>query len=215
MRKLAAITGVLAISVTVLLAQTATPALIVNGTSVSTAVIQQQGRYYVALDALARALGGSVALQPSQIVLSLPALQVGQDSSEALSKEFQRTSVAALADMREWQGAVETLITSGFPVAGSWPEQYRDRVARDIMQASVAASTEGDRNALQLLRAHASELRQWVNTVITERKDLDGSRITDPNALQNDPVLATIIQCGRFLGSMIVRGAFTDEPSCH
>ena len=58
-----------------------------------------------------------------------------------------------LAEMREWRGAIGNLVTTGMPVAGTWSQDYHDRVDADLMQATLAASTESDHQALELLLA--------------------------------------------------------------
>jgi hypothetical protein len=44
---------------------------------------------------------------------------------------------------------------------------------------------------------------------------MNGDKTMDPNALQNDPALAKIITCSRFLNSMLVSGTFADNSSCN
>ena len=192
--------------------------LVVNGKTVPARIIQSSdGRFYVDIDALAHAIGGSVAVQSNQIQMSVPQQQAkaGQVDAEALSRDFQRASITALGDMRQWVGAVSEVITTGVPVAGQWPREYRERVEYGLTQATVTASTNGDRETGQLLQMLYAKLGQWSDTVVAERNNLNGTRTLDPNALQNDRALAAIKTCGQFLGSMIVSGKFADDASCH
>jgi hypothetical protein len=101
------------------------------------------------------------------------------------------------------------------PVVGKWPQDYRDRVDEDLMQATLAASSDPDRQALQLLRNESAQLSEWADNVVTERQALNAARTIDANSLQNDQVLAKISKCGQFLSSMIVSGIFSDDLSCH
>jgi hypothetical protein len=219
MKKLIFANIVLATMAIALLAQnsSADRALVVNGKPVSANVIQREGHFYVNVEALVLALGGAVTLETNQIVVSVgqQSAEPGPESAEGLSKEFQRTSNLALGDMSQWVGAIGTLIVSGYPVTGEWPRDYHDRVDHDLKQAATTASTNADREALQLLQTHSVELAKWADNVVAERKALDAARFVDPNALQNDRVRAKIIRCGEFLSSMIVRGIFADDSSCH
>ena len=219
MKKLIFANLVLAMMALALLAQnsSADRALVVNGKPVSANVIQREGRFYVDVEALVLALGGTVILEPNQIVVSVGQQPAGPqpESAGGMSKEFQRASILAFGDMSQWVGAIGALIISGYPVTGEWPRQFHDRVDSDVMQAAATASTNADRQALQLLQTHSAELAKWADNVVAERKALAAARFVDPNALQNDRVRAKIIRCGEFLSSMIVRGIFADDTSCH
>jgi len=84
-----------------------------------------------------------------------------------------------------------------------------------LRQAQLAALTDSDRSALQLLQSEADNLTAWWNGVLTARQNLNGATTIDPDALQNDTALAKIRACSQFLNSMLVSGTFTDNTSCH
>jgi len=191
--------------------------LIVNGAAVNAAVVLVQGRSYVDIEGLAQAIGGSVTFEPNQITLTIPAPPPPPPprTKEGMTKEFQQMAVSALTEMREWRGAISTLITSGMPVAGNWSSDYYDRVEADLMQTTLAAATEPDRQALRLLQQEFTLLAEWAENVVGERQALKAARTIDPHSLQNDQSLAKISKCGQFLGSMIVSGTFSDDSSCH
>jgi hypothetical protein len=202
--------------------------LIVNGKPVTGAVRELQGRTYVDLQMLSQALGGTLTFDADRITLVVPAAGAGSGPamsqqragsqpppSEHLSVTFRAAAITALGEMRQWQGAVESIITYGVPVVGSWPQDYRDRAESGINQAKVAAQTDEDRSALLLLQNDFANLRGWSDTVVAERKNLNAARFVDPNALKNDTALAKITDCSRFLGSMISGGVFSDNASCH
>jgi hypothetical protein len=217
-----------------LIAQTALPrkALVVNGKTLDGAAVQVEGRSYVDVEALAQAVGGTVTIEGSRVVLSLapaasaaPAPQAGAAGAvpaavpatlpDAMSREFMRTAVATLAEMREWRGAAGAVVTFGIPVTGSWPQDYRDKVENSLSQASVAASNGADRDALQVLQNEAGNLRDWAASVIGARQALNAQQSITPNALQNDKTLQKIAACGDFLNSMVVSGVYSDDSNCH
>jgi hypothetical protein len=197
--------------------------LIVNGEAVNAAVVRVQGRSYVDIEGLAQAIGGSVTFEPNQITLTIPApppppappAPPAPRTTEGMSKEFQQTAVSVLTEMREWRGAIGSLITSGMPVAGNWSQDYYDRVEADLMQTTLAAATEPDRQALRLLHQEFALLAEWAENVVDDRQALKAARNIDPHSLQNDQSLAKISKCGQFLSAMIVRGTFSDDSSCH
>jgi len=196
---------------------TPTKILIVNGKTVDAAVVQVESRSYVDIEGLVQAIGGSVTFEPNQIELTIPGPPPpgAPENAKGMSKEFQRIAVFTLAEMREWRGAVGTVVTSGIPVVGTWSEDYHNRVEGDLAQADLAASAEPDRQALQLVRSESALLADWADNVLAERKALNAARNIDPNSLQNDQSLAKISKCAQFLSSMIVSGTFSDDLSCH
>jgi hypothetical protein len=117
--------------------------------------------------------------------------------------------------MREWRGAVGTILTYGVPVAGTWPQDYHDRVEANLEQVALAASTAADEDAMQLLRNEFSNLSRWASDVVSTRQSLNATKTISPDNMQNDPTLAKISDCSRFLNSMLVRGTFADDQSCH
>jgi hypothetical protein len=132
-----------------------------------------------------------------------------------LSRPFASAAVAELADMREWRGAIAAMITHGLAISDGWAQGYNDQVQAGLAKAEVAAKTDDDRQALELLRNEAGKLAGWWNTVLGERQALNGATTIDPDALKNDPFLPSIRNCGQFLTSMIVSGTFSDDGSCH
>jgi len=134
---------------------------------------------------------------------------------QGLTRDFASAAIAALAEMREMRGAVRAMITYGLAVSDTWAQDDQGRVMTGIRQAEVAATTEDDLHALQLLENEADKLASWADSVFAARQALNGAKTVDPNALQNDPALAKIRSCGQFLNAMLVSGVFADNPSCH
>jgi hypothetical protein len=210
----------------ILLAQTAPdPAFIVNGKSVGK-IVRVDGRSYVDVEALAQAVNGSVTIEPDRVVLTIPAPETtgasGADNQpsappapEGLTRGFASQAIGVLAELREWRGAIGTVLMFNVPVVGTWPQDYRDHVKADLDQSSVAAMTSDDQAAMELMRNEFSALSAWANNVVATRQNLNATNTVRPDAMQSDPALAKITACSRFLGSMLVSGTFADNPSCH
>ena len=203
----------------VLLAQRApNKTLVVNGETTGAIVVQINGRSYVDIETLAQITNGTVAVEPNRIVLTIPVSESGAappPAPQGLSKNFASAAINELAEMREWRGAIGTILTYGVPVVGTWPQDYRNRAEADLMQTAVAASTAADQEALGLLRNEFANLAQWASDVVATRQSLNATNTVNPNVMQNDPVLAKISDCNRFLGAMLVSGVFADNSSCH
>ena len=132
-----------------------------------------------------------------------------------MSRNFASLAIAELAEMREWRGAVGTILAYGVPASGTWPQDYHDRVQTNLGQVGVAASTAADQDAMQLLQNEFSNLSRWANDVVTTRQSLNATNTVRPDTIQNDQALAKISDCSRFLNSMLVSGVFADDQSCH
>src|ERR1700674_247086 len=202
----------------VLFAQrTANKKLIVNGKTTEAAVLQAGGHSYVDIETLAQITNGSGTFEANQIVLTSPNANtdgVSSQSAEGLSKDFASAAIAALAEMKEWKGALGAMATFGLAFDETWAHTYHNRVETSIAQANVAASTNSDHNALQLLSTQFANLAKWEGEVLAERRALNGARTVEPNAVLNDPVLAKFSNCGKFLSAMLGSGIFTDNSSC-
>src|SRR6267378_4188708 len=206
--------------------------LVVNGKSAGPAVRQIDGRSYVDIETLAQVTNGVFTVERHRILLTIPAADSGATASappasapppsappaqppQGLSRDFASAAITALAEMREMRGAVRAMITYGLAVSDTWTQDDQGRVMTGLRQAEVAASTDADLNALQLLQNEADQLASWADEVFAARQVLNGAKTVDPNALQNDPALAKIRSCGQFLNAMLVSGSFADDPSCH
>jgi hypothetical protein len=194
--------------------------LVVNGKTMESPVIQIDGHSYVNIETLAQITNGVIAVQPDRIVLTI---SPGASSAppppppppEGLSKEFAREAIAVLAEMREWRGAIGTTRSYNVPFTGTWPQDYHDHMESSLQHVAIAASTDADRDALQLLENDFDNLSSWASDVIAERQALNATKTVDPNLMQNDQTLAKISTCSSFLSSMLVSGEFADSPSCH
>jgi hypothetical protein len=210
----------------ILLAQnTPDRALIVNGRSAGM-VVQLDGHAYVDVETVARFTNGSVTLEPSRVVLTFPPPVTSSAPSvglaplppappPGLSRNFASLAIGELAEMREWRGAVGTILTYGVPVAGTWPQDYHDRVEANLAQVGIAVTTAADQDALQLLQNEFSNLARWANDIVTTRQSMNATNTVRPDTIQSDQTLAKISDCSRFLNSMLVSGSFADDQSCH
>ena len=212
---------VLALSGT-LFAQSTNKILVVNGKTAGAGVRQINGRLYVDLEALAQATNAVFTVEPHRVVLTIPpadAAAVATDdsaqNSQKLSRDFSSAAISALAAMREWRVAVRAMILYGLAVSETWVQAYHQQSMDALQQAAVVASTDADKNALQVLRNEADMMTSWANQVEADRQQLNGEKVVDPNALKDDPALAKIQKCSQFLNSMVLSGSFNDDSSCH
>jgi hypothetical protein len=191
-------------------------ALIVSGHPGQVPVTQINGRPYVAVDALARLMNGSLGYQGSQITLTLPATSAertpaGQSASPALSRDFLKAGIETMSDIREWRSALLIAVENGYKVTDVWLDRYQGQAAKNLRLASVAATTNSDRNALQLLSKELDHMQELSNKILTARKNLN---YISPDALKKDPLDQKILKCARLLAAMAASGEFQDDGSC-
>lgn len=190
----------------------------------SGSVVQFDGRSYVDLETVAQIMNGTVTIEPEQVLLTVagpasaaapPSPPSAPASAPGLSRDFARAAIAQLAEMREWRGAVGAILTYGVPVVGTWPEDYHDRAELDLQQVAATALTDDDQNVMQLLQYNFDHLTRWAADVVATRNALNATDTVRPTVRQDDPALAKISGCSRFLASMLVSGSFADDAICH
>jgi hypothetical protein len=203
----------------------------VDGQNGTAEVIAQNGRLFVDVSALASIGKGSVSFNGPAIVLTFPtvgshAATAGTaeppaptsqpPNSSALSQEFMKAGIEEIARLREWATTLASAIKGGYGVTDEWVNGYRDQASQSLQLAEAAGSTDGDRNAAQLLH-HAFDLvQQWSDKLVAAKKSMDTAKYTtSPNALREDPLSQKIITCGHFLTQMLGSATFQDDGSCH
>jgi hypothetical protein len=210
---------------------TTSQTLIVNGQQGLVPVIQVKGRSYVDLEALARAAGGSISYAGNQIALSLPGStdpsrsdtsSVGVPSAQpsasapvsntGFSKGFLNAGIEAAATLREWHATLASAIQNGYPVTANSFVSYRTQSQTNLRLASVAATTDSDRSAYQLLNNEFQNMSKLSDRYVDRRANMT---YISPDSLQNDGLNQRFIACGRSLSAMAGSGQFNDDGSCH
>ena len=197
--------------------------LVIEGQMGQAPVIRIDGRAYVDLETLAHIANWSVSFKANRIVLNLQPNAGGtpaasdttnaatptQEDNSSLSRDFMRAGIEAIAQMREWASPLAYAIQNGYPVTENWVAGYRDQAAHALSLASVAATTDADRRALQLLTNEFESVRQWSNKLVEARKSMNTAQYTmSASALRDDPLSQKIVSCGRFLAPMWPSGNF-------
>ncbi len=187
--------------------------LAVSGHPGHAPVIQINGSSYVAVDALARLLSGSLAYQGDQILLTVPAAgAVPPVGKPALSNEFLKAAIETMSDIREWRSALLNAVENHYPVKDAWMEDYRALAARSLRLASIAVTTPSDRDALQLLSKEFGHMQELGNKILAARKNLN---YITPDSVKKDPLDQKVLNCARSLAAMAASGEFQDDGSCN
>jgi hypothetical protein len=195
--------------------------LIISGQPGQISVVQINGRSYVDIEAFARLANGSLGFKGNQITLTLPgaaasapapAPAASQPDNPGFSKEFMRAGIEEMSVIREWRSALLNAVQNGYPVTDTFVAGYRGQAATNLRLASVAASTDSDRNAFQLLSNEFDNMQKLSNKVLAARKNMN---YLSPDALNGDPLDQQILTCARSLAAMASSGQFQDDGSCH
>ena len=200
--------------------------LIINGQSTQVSVIQVNGHSYVALEALANAVNGSLSSSGNQIALTVnigaapsapaassapPAPAPTPPPNPGFSRGFLNAGIEQMATVREWHAALASAIQNGYPLTADMLAPYRAQATTNLRLASVAVSTDSDRSAFQLLNNVFQNMGRLADKYVAARANMD---FISPNALQNDSLNQRLVACGHSLASMAASGQFVDDGSC-
>src|SRR5215467_3487065 len=188
-------------------------------------IIRNHGQVFVDAQALARITKGSLNVSEDRIVLTLPRSDtlepVGDSGTEpAFSRPFVKAAIEAMACIREWGGTLLATVQNGYPVtktaAGYTITAYQGRAADSIALASTAASTDSDRQGLELLKNEFNNLQAWSDAFVKARASLGAADLTtSEDALKDDQDAQKLVHCGQFLAQMFAGGTFQDDAACH
>jgi hypothetical protein len=194
--------------------------LIVSGQPGQAPVLQINGRSYVDIEALARLTNSSLGFKGNQITLTLPASgaststatpPASQPANSEFSKDFMKAGIEAMTVIREWRSALVNAVQNGYPVTDGLVAGYQAQAAKNLRLASVAVSTDSDRNAFQLLSNELDNMQKLSNKILAARKNMN---YISPDALKDNPLDQQILSCARSLASMAASGQFQDDGSC-
>lgn len=203
-------------------AQQQSTTLAVNGKSGQVPVIVTNGRTFVDVDALARLANGTIGYSDNGIALTIPssssasAAEAPAADDSSLSRGFMKAGVEEMALLREWGAAVAYAIQNGYPIQPAWAANYQQKAAQGARMAEVAATTAGDKQALQLLTNEYHGVREWSDKLVEASKNMNTAKYSmSPGSLKNEPQSQKLIACWQFLSSMLSGGSFQDDSSCH
>ena len=205
---------------TLVLAQGGLRGLIINGMPGVAPVIEVNGAAYVEVQALAHIANASVTVSGDQIVLTLPHATAAAipppdpslpPATSAFSKDFMRAGIEEMTIIREWRSALLSGVENNVPITSDWTATYRGQAFTSLRLAAVAATTDADRSAYQLLRAEFDNMDRFNNQVVESRKNMKYLTAED---LRNDPLNLQIMDCARAMSAMAAAGIFQDDASC-
>jgi hypothetical protein len=190
---------------------------VISGHPGEVAVMEKDDHAYVEIEALARLTNGSLSFNGNQIVLTLlgaatPAPATTPPPPSGFTKDFIRAGIEEMAVIREWRSALRNAVQRGYPVTEDWIDAYQARGEKSLRLASLAATTEFDKDAVQLLTNEFKNMKNLSDRFVQANKS---RTYVSPESLNNDPLDQRILNCARSLAAMAASGQFADDGSCH
>jgi hypothetical protein len=210
--KIAAI--VLLSGVALMVAAQQVSSLIVSGQQGQAKVVQVQGANYVEVNGLARLTGGSLVLTlPGSAGDSqaAPAAAAPSAPAGALSSDFMNAGIEAMSLVREWHAALKNAIEHSYPLGADWLGSFRAQARQALRLTEVAASTDGDRKAFQLLTNEFNNMSKLSDKYLQMTANVS---YIAPDSLSNDPLDQNLLSCAHSLASMASTRQFVDDGSC-
>ena len=191
--------------------------LVVSGHAGSVPVTQMNGKNYVEVEALAQVANGTLSFNGNQITLTLStasgnATAASPGPNKGFSKEFLRAGIEAMSTLREWHSVLASAIENQYPFTLAGLASYQGPAMKNLRLAQVAATTEADQNAVQLIASAHQKMKQLSDKYIAQRAEATS---IPPDALKDDSLDQTLIACGKSLGAMAAGGQFVDDGTCN
>lgn len=196
--------------------------LVVSGYSGSVPVTQMNGRNYVAVEALAHVVNGSLSFNGNQMTLTLAAsggnaappsaATAGSAGGSGFSREFLQAGIEAMSSLREWHSALASAIQNQYPVTQAGLAQYQAQAMTSLRLAQSSATSDADQNAAGLLANEYQKMMQLSDKYVAKRANMT---YIAPGALKNDALNQSIVACSKSLGAMAASGQFVDDANCH
>jgi hypothetical protein len=189
--------------------------LLIAGQPGSAKVIQVDGRKYVEVEGLVRLTKSSISLSGNQIILTLPGSNTDAappaTSATGFSKDFVAAGMETMAQIREWHAALKNAIDRSIPLGEDWLTANRAQAQQALRLASLAASTDADKNAYPFLSNEFNNMRQLSDKYLQMSKSMT---YIAPGSLDSDPLDQKMRACGHSLASMATANQFVDDGSC-
>jgi hypothetical protein len=136
-------------------------------------------------------------------------------AGQQLSQDFTAAALRATALLREWQRHIASTIRFGLPLCESCIAEDRDQAAEALRLATLLASKDADRTALQELLDLFENFQQWSDALVKDNRNGElGRYYMSRTGLNDDPILQKTAQCAEFLAPMLASGRLAEDASC-
>jgi len=102
-------------------------------------------------------------------------------------------------------------VEHSYPLGADWLGSFRAQAQQALRLAGVAARTDQDKQAFQLLTNEFNNMSKLSDKYLQMTVNMN---YIAPNAISNDPLDARLVACGHSLASMASARQFVDDGSC-
>jgi hypothetical protein len=133
---------------------------------------------------------------------------------------WKATRVGLVEPVEIWRGSfpqcgsslpLKGAIDRSYPLAEDWLTAYRAQAHQALRLASLASSTDADKNAYPFLNNEFNSMKQLSDKYL--QISLSRTYIA-PGSLDSDPLDQKMGTCGRSLAAMATANQFVDDGSC-
>lgn len=153
----------------------------------------------------------------SEVVLvRVPGSEVtNEDSAQLLSNGFVVAALRSASTLRDWQDHLSITIRNGYPPSDYWIGLDRNRAADALRLASLAASTDADKEVVEQLTSEFGTIEAWSTECLDGYKNLRLAKYyMSSAALENDEQFQQSAQCTQTLLTVLSKGEVTEQPLC-
>lgn len=134
---------------------------------------------------------------------------------DKLSPAFARAALTAAFRMQSTEHKLEYCIKNRYPLNELWIQTELDSMDESLGLASVSATNDADRQALQQLGNQSSRLRQWSDWLIEQNRNLRlANYYMSVSGLDSDEQFQSSVGCTKFLVSMLSSRRLAEDYSC-
>lgn len=185
--------------------------LSVDGVPGEATTLTVRGKLYADVDAIVQLLGATQDRQGDRVVIYLPD-RAPSDAATKLSPALIVAGVEFMTIVREWRQGIINATVNSTPFLVQWAGAHLRDADSKLALVSGAATTDGDRSAVELLLNESRMIRDFSDKYVEKRKDSVG---VFPDEIENDPLSQQILDCARGMASMAATHQFQDVPACH
>src|SRR5258708_19220985 len=95
-----------------------------------------------------------------------------------------RAAIEELSLIREWRNALKNAIERSYPISDDWLSLYRNQAVDGLRRASVEATTDADRNALELFTNEFNNMEELAGKYMEKNEPAE---YTPPAPLKIHP----------------------------
>jgi len=155
---------------------------------------------------------GSDNSSKDKIVVDVWSSATEEPDTTKLSPGFAVAALNAASRLQLTERKMANSIKMGYPLGEFWIQTDFDAIDESLRLSAVSATTDADRQALQLLNEQTSRLRLWSDWMIEQKNQMRlANYYISPAPLDNDERFQNTVACTTYLISTLASGRLQEE----